>query len=190
MKDKIELAKSFALGIVIMLIALLAIEALSVIAPEIYGDAKTTISQWGVLGVFIGVFIGSTVLPFPTDVFFATAVNLSENFGNKLTIVGVAIIASFIGALINYFLAFYFREKFVHSVVSEKQLKEAKDWFDKYGPFPILFFGIIPASPIFDPITFIAGLTGMDAKEFVLYSFASRVLHFGLIAVLAAQVVF
>ncbi len=182
-----EIAKSFAIGLVLILIALFAVETVSILAPEIYGDARETVSKWGAPGVFVGVLLGSTLLPFPTDLFFATAVNLSQEFNTKLLLTGVAVAAAFIGAMINYGLASYFREKFVHSVVSEKQLKEAKNWFDKYGPFPILFFGVIPASPIFDPITFIAGLTAMNPKQFALYAFISRFLHFGLIAILAFQ---
>ncbi len=185
--DHWEIAKSFAVGLALILLALFAVEAVSIIAPDIYGDAKQTVSEWGTPGVFIGVLLGSTLLPFPTDLFFATAVNLSPQFNTKLLLIAVAVAAAFIGALINYGLASYFREKFVHKIVSEKQLKEAKNWFDKYGPFPILFFGVIPASPIFDPITFLAGLTAMNFRQFALYALISRFLHFGLIAILALQ---
>ena len=188
-KEHKEIAKSFAFGIVAVLLTLLAIEALSYLAPSLYGDVKHTVTQWGVAGVFVGVFIGSTALPFPTDLLFVTAVNLANGLETKLTMVGVAIVAGFLAALFNYWLALVFRERFVQHFVSEKELKTAKVWFDKYGPFPILFFGIIPSSPVFDPITFIAGLTGMDVKQFAFYSFISRIMHFGLLALLASKVV-
>ncbi len=187
-KHELDLAKSFAIGILAVLVTLLAIEAISVLAPGLYGDARKTIEQWGLAGVFIGVFLGSTALPFPTDLFFITAVNLSSTVGGKVSMVGVAVVASFLAALLNYWLAFLFREKFVHRFVSQDQLDSARQWFDKYGPFPILFFGVIPSSPVFDPITFIAGLTGMDFKQFALYSLVSRFLHFALLALLAARV--
>ncbi len=188
-KDHKEIAKSFAIGLVAVLLTLLAVEALSFLAPSLYGDVKHTVTQWGVPGVFVGVFLGSTALPFPTDLLFVTAVNLANGNEMKLTMVAVAIVAGFLASLLNYWLALVLRDRFVQRFVSKDQLESAKVWFDKYGPFPILFFGIIPSSPIFDPITFIAGLTGMDVKQFALYSFVSRVLHFGLLAVLAAKVV-
>lgn len=186
--DHIDLVKSFAIGVVAILVTLIAIEALSLIAPDLYGDVQHTVKQWGLLGVFIGVFLGSTALPFPTDLFFVTAVKLGATSSAKFTMVAVAIVAGFMGALLNYGLARFLGEKFVYRFVSQEQLDGAKVWFNKYGPFPILLFGIIPASPIFDPITFIAGLTGMDLKQFALYSFVSRFLHFVLLAVIAGNI--
>jgi len=165
-KDHEEIAKSVIIGLVTIMITLLAIEALSIFAPNLYGDVKTTVTQWGVTGVFVGVFLGSTALPFPTDLLFVTAVNLVPDLSTKLLFTVVAIIAGFLGAILNYWLARVFREKLVYKFVNPSQLEGAKKWFDKYGPLPILIFGIIPASPIFDPITFIAGLTGMDFKQF------------------------
>ncbi len=186
--DHKDLVKSFALGLLAVLVTLLAVEALSFIAPSLYGDVKHTITEWGVAGVFVGVFLGSTALPFPTDLLFVTAVNLATSTQMKLTMVVVAIIAGFLASLLNYYLASVLRDKFVQHFVSAEQLQSAKSWFDKYGPFPILFFGVIPSSPVFDPITFIAGLTGMDVKQFAVYSLVSRFLHFGLLALLAANV--
>lgn len=185
--DHVELAKSFILGIAVILITLWAIEAVSVFAPSIYGDAKATISQWGAPGVFVGVFLGSTLLPFPTDLFYITAVNLAQSTNDKIVMFVIALIAGAIGAMVNYWLARVFREKFVHNFVSEQQLAEAKRWFDKYGPYPILIFGIFPASPVFDPVTFIAGLTGMDFKEFSVFAIASRAIHFALLALIASN---
>lgn len=183
-----ELVKHFALGILFIILALVAIEALGHFAPGIYGDAKATIKQYGVPGVFVGVFLGSTILPFPTDLFYTTAINLGEGFEGKTVIVIVAIIAAFVATMLNYGLARLLRDKLVGRFVDKKQLEEAKEWFDKYGPWPIVLLGIIPAAPVFDPLTFAAGLTGMDIKKFALYSLLSRILHFAIIALLASYI--
>lgn len=180
--------KQFAIGIIIVVIALMAIEAIGHYAPNIYGDAKTTIREYGTPGVFVGVFLGSTLLPFPTDLFYTTAVNLAEGWTNKLIIVIVAIIAAFLGSLINYGLAFFLRDKFVLRFASKEQLAQAKELFDKYGAWGIVIFGIIPISAVFDPITFAAGLTGMDLKQFAKYSLLARILHFAGIALLASYI--
>ncbi len=182
------IAKSIIVGIVAVLLTLLAIEALSIFFPNIYGGVKTLVARWGPFGVFVGVFLGSTALPFPTDLLFITSINLSTSFNNKVFLVAVAIIAGFLAAVVNYWLAKIFREKLVFKFVSQSDLEGAKAWFDKYGPFPILFFGVIPSTPVFDPITYLAGLTGMDFKQFALFSFVSRFLHFAILAILASQV--
>lgn len=181
-----ELVKHFALGILFILLALVAIEALAHVAPNLYGDAKASIKQYGIPGVFVGVFLGSTILPFPTDLFYTTAVNLSETLLDKTIVVTVAVLAAFLATLLNYGLARILRDKLVGRFVDKKQLEEAKEWFDKYGPWPIVLLGIIPAAPVFDPLTFAAGLTGMDAKKFAIYSLLSRILHFAGIALLAS----
>ena len=185
--DHVVIVKSFALGIAAVLVTLLAIEAISIIAPSLYGDVAQTVKAWGVAGVFVSVFIGSTALPFPTDLLFVTAVKLADNSSVLFAMIAAAVAAGFLASLLNYWLAKLFRETLVLKFVSQDQLVSAKKWFDKYGPFPILFFGIIPSSPVFDPITFIAGLTDMDLKQFALYSFVSRFLHFALLALIAAR---
>lgn len=184
-----EYLKHFAFGVFFIILALVAIEAIGHVAPQLYGDVKLTIKQFGLLGVFIGVLLGSTLLPFPTDLFFTTAVNLSEGLGAKVWIVVIAVIAAFIGSAVNYFLAKVLRDRFASRFASKEQLLEAKEWFDKYGPWPIVIFGVIPVSAVFDPFTFAAGLSGMEVKTFLKYSLLSRLLHFVGIALLASYVV-
>lgn len=175
-----EMLKHTAFGIAVILMALVALDILSSEFPQSYQAAESFIKTYGLAGLFIIVFLGSSILPFPTDVSYAIAVKL---FGSNLWPVFLtAVAAAFISSLINYWLAFYLREKFVGRVLSHNQLNEAKDMFDKYGPIPIVLFGVIPASPVFDPLTFVAGLVKMDFRKFAMYSLVSRILHFGLLA--------
>ncbi len=180
-----EILKHVLLGIVVILMVLLALDYLAAEFPQVYESAEAFIRQYGLLGVFAIVFLGSTLLPAPTDASFAIAIKFLP--GQEALVIAVAVVAAFLAAMVNYYLAFFFRQKFIKRFMSKKDLAEAQDLFNKYGPIPIVLFGIIPASPVFDPLTLVAGLVRMDVRKFALYSLISRVLHFvGLaVAVLA-----
>lgn len=178
--SKANLVKHAVFGVGVILLVLLALDYLAVEFPQVYASAETFIIQYGLPGVFLIVFLGSTLLPAPTDASFAIALKLSAS--NPVPVVLVAILASFLAALVNYSLAFFLHKKFIKKFVKETDLAEAKELFDTYGPIPIVLFGVIPASPVFDPLTLVAGLVRMDVKKFAVYSLVSRILHFVLLA--------
>ncbi len=177
--------KATVAGILLILLTLIAVDFVADRYPASFESAQAFVSANGLPGVFLLVFIGSTVLPFPTDVIYSVAIKLSK--ANPVPVILVAVAAAFIASLLNYFLALALRHKFVERIVGKKELEEAKEMFDKYGPIPIVLFGIIPASPVFDPLTFVAGLTGMEFKKFAFYSLVSRVFHFGILAAITLQ---
>ena len=180
-----SMLKATVAGILLILVALIAIDFLADRYPSTFDSAQQFVLQNGLPGIFVVVFIGSSLLPFPTDLVYSVAVKLSK--ANPVPVIAVAVLAAFVASLVNYFLALVLRRKFVERMISKKELKEAKEMFDRYGPIPIVLFGVIPASPVFDPLTFVAGLTGMDLKKFAFYSLVSRVLHFGILAAITLQ---
>lgn len=175
-----ELIKQALAGIALILIALLALDYLAQQFPQGYQAAEQFVKENGLPGVFLIVFFGSSILPFPTDLAYSVAIKLAA--ANPLPVILVAIVAAFLGSILNYYLAFYLRQKFISKFITEKDLLGAEEMFDRYGPIPIVLLGVIPASPVFDPLTFVAGLVRMDVRKFAMYSFISRVLHFGLLA--------
>jgi len=175
-----ELLQQAAVGIALILLALLAVDFLAAQFPQGYQAAEDFVRDNGLPGVFLIVLLGSSILPFPTDLAYSVAIKLSAT--NPLPVIAVAIIAAFLGSMMNYYLAYYLRQKFISRFITEKDLKGAEEMFDRYGPIPIVLLGVIPASPVFDPLTFVAGLVRMEAHKFAMYSFISRILHFGLLA--------
>lgn len=184
-----ELIKQALVGIALILLALLALDYLAAQFPQSFQAAEQFVKDNGLPGVFLIVFFGSSLLPFPTDLAYSVAIKLSAS--NPLPVVAVSIVAAFLGSLLNYYLAYYLRQRFISHFITEKDLKGAEELFDRYGPIPIVLLGVIPASPVFDPLTFVAGLVKMDVRKFATYSLISRVLHFGLLAaaVLALKLV-
>ncbi len=180
-----EILRATLFGIGSILLMVIAMKFFSGLFPGLHAQMQGFVAAYGLLGVFAGVFVGSTILPFPTDAFFVSTVSLS---GNVFPVVAVSVAAAFLAALLNFFIAKWFSRRFVEKLVGEKGIAGAKAAMDSYGPFAILLFGIIPSSPVFDAMTFVAGLTEMDSKKFALYLIVSRVLHYGLLALVAAKV--
>ncbi|OIO25756.1 hypothetical protein AUJ14_03485 [Candidatus Micrarchaeota archaeon CG1_02_55_22] len=177
-----ELARSVLVAIGLIVAALVCLKALNYFFPDLFTGIQAAVAAYGLFGAFIVVLLGSSLAPFPTDAFFVSAVTLSPE---PVLFVAVAMVAAFLGGFINYALAFYLSEAWVEKQVGKSVLAEAKGWFDHWGPFAIFFFGVLPISAIIDPLTFVAGLARMDVKTFALYSAAARVVHFGVLALIA-----
>ncbi|HLD76282.1 MAG TPA: VTT domain-containing protein [Candidatus Norongarragalinales archaeon] len=183
--QKKELLKAAVLGLLLIFVLIFALDYLAAEFPQSYKIAEKFIQDYGLTGLFLVILVGSTLLPSPTDALFVIAMKISS--ANALPIIGVSVVAAFIGAVFNYYLAYFLREKIIKYFVKNNELTEAKDLLDKYGAVPILLFGVIPASPVFDPLTFVAGLAKMDFKSFALFSLLSRIIHFGVLAFLALR---
>jgi len=182
MKDQV--IKSAIIGFGLILVAVVALEWVAQASPSTYASLQAIVTQYGLLGTFVLILLGSSIVPFPTDFVFAYTAALSTNL---VLLIVVAVVASTLGALVNYALALLLREKFVAKFVKQKELDSAKELVDKYGPWAILIFGVLPVSAFIDPLTFLAGLSKMSFKKFLVYLVASRILHFALLAAVAAS---
>ena len=178
-------AKSIALSIVFIAATLIAFKALDYAFPGAQKSLESLVSQYGLVGDFFLVFIGSTPIPFPTDAFFLSAFVLSNQ---PVAFVIVAILAAFLAGLLNYALAHFLSEKWVEKQIGKHSLAQAKALFDAYGAWAILFFGVIPFSIIVDPLIFVEGLARMDFKKFVACMLLTRIIHFVAMAMLAKQI--
>ncbi len=178
-----KLVKSSIVAVALIVAMLLALKLLPSVFPNLTADIGKFNNDWGLFGVFVTVFLGSSLLPFPTDLVFTGLVSTSSA---PMLVLLVSIVASFVSGLVNYALAFALTRSWVEKRMGKETVKEAKDWLDAWGAWAILIFGVIP-NPIIDTMTFVAGLGKMNLKKFALYSLVARVLHFGLLAYLALQ---
>ncbi|MFH1200367.1 MAG: VTT domain-containing protein [Candidatus Micrarchaeota archaeon] len=183
--DAAKMAKGILLGLGLLLVLLIAMKAASLAFPDAFAAIEKKAGEWGLVGTFVIVFLGSTLLPFPTDAWFVSAVSLSAN---ATTVVAIAVAASWIAGVVNYVLARYLSEKWVVRKLGPQSIADAKRWSDKYGGLAIILFGVVPASPIIDPLTFVAGFSEMDFKKYAICLLAARIIHFGGLALLAAKI--
>ncbi|MDD4156014.1 MAG: DedA family protein [Candidatus Cloacimonetes bacterium] len=136
-------------------------------------------SQMGYSGVTIMMTIESSFIPFPSEVVIPPAAYLaSKGELNLYLVILSGIIGSILGALINYFLAFFLGRAVVYRLAETRFLKlcminthkiqRAEQYFNKYGILSTFIGRLIPV--IRQLISIPAGLSKMNLGSFVLFT--------------------
>ncbi|MBE6275797.1 MAG: DedA family protein [Bacteroides sp.] len=125
--------------------------------------------------------IESSFIPFPSEVVVPPAAYRAANPNSELNVYLVVLFATIganIGALINYFLAYYVGRpivyKFANSrfghmcLIDEEKVKHAEAYFDKHGALSTFIGRLIPA--VRQLISIPAGLSKMKLSTFLLYT--------------------
>ncbi len=113
--------------------------------------------------------MAATLLPLGSEALLLYDISLGYDIS---LLILVATIGNTLGSIVNYFLGlkgvdFLISKKYT----KEKQLKDARKIFKKYGAFSLLLSWV----PIIgDPITFIAGVLKYDIKKFILIVFLAK----------------
>ena len=124
--------------------------------------------------------IESSFIPFPSEVVVPPAAYKAAVYGNMnvYLVVFFATLGANIGALINYYIAFFLGRpivyKFANSrlghmcLIDEAKVKRAEEYFDKNGAISTLVGRLIPA--VRQLISIPAGLAKMKLSTFLLYT--------------------
>lgn len=133
-----------------------------------------TISSLGYLGIFILMFLESTVIPVPSEVVMIPAGYLAyKGEMNLLLAILAGIAGSLAGAVFNYYLAMKFGRKFLskygkYVLIKEETLEKMESFFEKHGHISTFSGRLIPA--VRQYISLPAGLAKMNLFKFSLYT--------------------
>jgi len=116
--------------------------------------------QWGWLSG-VSALIGDIILPLPATGIMAL---LGKVYGFWLGTF-FSFSGSFLAGLIGYFVAYFFRERGAHRIVTETDLSNFKQLFDKWGSVTIMVCRALPILP--EVTTVMAGLAGMPLNKFI-----------------------
>ena len=116
------LARSLLLAFAVVLVMVVALRLLAMAFPGLQQWLVGINEAYGLPGTFIAIFLGSTLLPFPTDLFFMSIIAFSRE---PLNLLIVAIASAFISGLANYCLAFFLSKAWVEKMVGRHILGEA-----------------------------------------------------------------
>ena len=124
--------------------------------------------------------IESSFIPFPSEVVVPPAAYKAAS-GDELNVFLVILFATIganIGALINYYLAYFVGRPIVYSfansrfghmcLISEEKVKQAEEYFDKHGALSTFIGRLIPA--VRQLISIPAGLAKIKLSTFLLYT--------------------
>ena len=137
--------------------------------------AITLIENLGYWGVFIGMTLESACIPLPSEVIMPFA-GFVVNEG-KLTLWGITLVGTLgnlLGSLIAYYVGLIggrpFLEKYgKYILITKNRLDLTEKWFKKYGHEAVFFSRMLPIIRTF--ISLPAGISRMDIKKFIIYTF-------------------
>lgn len=165
---------------------------LQLINPEFYINMKIggmSIGLWVVLfivfaetGLFVGFFLPGDSLLFLSGIYstelVSQFVHIESDFLNVFILSTLVAIAGILGNSVGYWFGSkggtYLYKKEDTFWFKKKHLLQSKDFFAKHGGRAIIYARFFPIFRTFAPI--VAGIAGMDKKQFMLYNIISSIL--------------
>src|SRR3989338_3677179 len=144
------------------------------------------IVSYGATGVFIGMFLESSIIPIPSELVLVTA-GMSGIPLWEITLFGA--LGSTAGAAIGYYIGRGGRPAInkygKYMLLTEKRLENAEQWATRRGRWAVLITRLIPFMP-FKVFSIIFGVMKIDIKEFLLFTFIGALPRAFLLALLGS----
>ena len=117
------------------------------------------------LSLFVVSFMVATIVPFGSEIYFATLLSINEY--NSLLLLIAASTGNILGSVFNwicgYYAAYFIQKKWFP--INQNQINKATNFFLKYGKWSLLL-AWVPF--IGDPLTFVAGTLRYSFLPFLL----------------------
>jgi len=145
----------------------------------------TVFGKMNYINIMILMAIESSFIPFPSEIVIPPAAVLaSQGKLNIFLVVLAGVLGSLIGAIFNYYFAYFLGRpviyKFANSklgkllLLSEKSIKKSEEYFNKNGSISTLIGRLIPG--IRQLISIPAGLAKMNIWSFLFFTFLGSLL--------------
>ncbi len=136
------------------------------------------IGNLGYWGVFSAMTLESACIPLPSEIIMTFSGFVVWQGNTNMTLLGITMVGALgnlFGSLIAYFVGLRggrpLLEKYgKYILITQSKLETADRWFDKYGYEAVLISRVLPGVRTF--ISLPAGITHMELKRFVIYTFA------------------
>jgi membrane protein DedA with SNARE-associated domain len=130
-------------------------------------------------GIALLMAVESLFIPFPSEVIIPPAAFLaSQGEMNLLSVIIAGVIGSILGAVLNYWLAFYLGKILIYKIAEHRlsrflminpaKIKKSEDFFLRYGNISTLVGRLIPV--VRQLISLPAGFARMNFKNFCFYT--------------------
>jgi membrane protein DedA with SNARE-associated domain len=140
----------------------------------------TFAGQIGYLGIFIGMFLESTLLPLPSELIMIPAgIAASQGGMNIYVLILVGTLGNVSGAIFSYYLAASIGRTILlrlgkYFFVKPTTIIRIENFFKNHGPISVFIGRLLPGFRHF--ISLPAGIAKMNIKSFCLYTMAGSVI--------------
>jgi len=148
------------------------------LVDPIVNAATDFIGSTGVVAVFLLMALESACIPVPSEAIMLFAgFSVSEGELTMVGIVTAGVLGNLVGSWVAYAAGYYGRldllekNRLIH--VSPKRLKQADEWFERYGGATVFFSRMLPIVRTF--ISLPAGVAKMPFWRFTAYTVAGCV---------------
>ncbi len=138
--------------------------------------ATSLIAQYGGLGVLVGMFLESSIMPIPSELVLVTAGALGVS---PIDAAVYGTIGSTLGAIVGYLIGLKGGRPVVdklgpYLLVTKKRLAAAERKFGEWGSWTILIARLVPFIP-FKVFSIASGLLKFDFRNFVIFTFIGTI---------------
>lgn len=132
------------------------------------------INEIGYLGIFIGMFLESTIVPIPSElVMIPAGIASAKGIMNIYIATIVGTLGNILGAVFSYYLALTLGRKIILKIgkyffIKPHTIVKIEVFFKKYGSASVFIGRLLPGFRHF--ISLPAGLAKMDFKLFLFYT--------------------
>lgn len=132
------------------------------------------VNHIGYFGIFIGMFVESTLIPIPSELIMIPAgLAASRGLMNVYILNFVGIAGNIAGAVFSYYLALKVGNPVLLKIgkyffVKEETILKIEKYFNNHGPISVFIGRLLPGFRHF--ISLPAGLAKMDIKLFFIYT--------------------
>ena len=141
---------------------------------EIINFILQSASEWGYLGIILLMTLESSFIPFPSEIVMIPAGYLAFKGELDLTLCILSgVLGSCLGALINYYICFFWGKEFVlkwgkYFGINEIKFAKFEAFFNKHGEFSTFICRLLPG--IRQYISLPAGLVKMKLLNFIFFT--------------------
>ncbi|MCP4368097.1 MAG: DedA family protein [Deltaproteobacteria bacterium] len=135
-------------------------------------------TEFGYVGLFLASFLAATILPLSSEIVLSF---LLLNHLDPIILVSVATVGNVLGAFVNYAIGLWGSIFLIRKVlkISEDEFVKAKQRFQKYGVFSLLF-AWVPV--IGDPLTVVAGVLKINILIFFIMVTSGKLIRYIIIS--------
>ena len=132
------------------------------------------IEQVGYFGIFVGMFLESTIIPIPSEIIMIPAgISASKGGMNSFLAISFGVFGNVLGAIFSYYLAKYLGRAILFRIgkyffIKAETIIKIEGYFNKHGSISVFLGRLIPGFRHF--ISLPAGIAKMDFKLFCIYT--------------------